>query len=321
MRTLVTGGHGFIGKYVIERLLADDREVMVLDPHGERSPLPDVDHWFGDIRDDVMVTEAMAHADSWIHLGGVLGTQETILNPRPAAQTNILGGLNMFEAAAQYDLPGVNIAVGNWWMNNTYSISKNSAERFAEMFNKERGTHINIVRALNAYGPRQICAAPYGIGKVRKIMPAFTCRAILGEPIEIYGDGHQIMDMVYVDDVAMVLVESLRMAEAGNIPTVEAEQPDGTTQTQQAIIEVGSCRATSVIDIANEVLRNVDNPQAIQHVPMRPGEPPSSVVLGHEHMLLTAGFEPSDLVTLEEGVRRTVAHYKETLGTDWHAPA
>jgi UDP-glucose 4-epimerase len=320
IRTLVTGGHGFIGKYVVERLLASGREVMVLDPHSELSAIDGVDHWFGDIRDAVMVTEAMAHADSFIHLGGVLGTQETIQNPRPAAQTNILGGLNIFEAAAQYGLPGVNIAVGNWWMNNTYSISKNAAERFAMMFNAERDTKINIVRALNAYGPRQIMAAPYGPGKVRKIMPAFVARALTGTPIEIYGDGSQVMDMIYVDDVAMVLVRALEMAEFGQIPHHVELQPDGTEQEVQTIIEAGSCVDTTVLDIANEVLANVDDPKPLTHLPMRPGEPPSSVVLGRADKLAAAGFEPSDLVSLSEGVRRTVQWFAENEGLTWDRP-
>jgi len=323
--TLVTGGHGFIGRYTVERLQAAGRDVMVLDPHTHLSDVPGVEHWFGDIRDSVMVTEAMAHADSWIHLGGVLGTQETIANPRPAAQTNVLGGLNVFEAAAQYDIPGVNIAVGNWWMNNTYSISKSTAERFAQMMNRERGTRINIVRALNAFGPRQTVAAPFGTSKVRKIGPAFILRALCGMPIEIYGDGNQIMDMVYVDDVAMVLVRALEMAEAGDIPHHDEVQPDGVEQNVQTIIEAGSCRPTTVNDIADVVVAEVERLTGVErlghvHLPMRPGEPPASVVLGHEDKLQASGYEISDLVTLEEGMSKSVAWYAAHEGEIWDRP-
>ena len=88
----------------------------------------------------------------------------------------------MLQAAAQYDLPGVYIGVGNHWMNNTYSISKTQVERFVDMYNTERGTRVNIVRVVNAYGPRQLAAHPYGPGKVRKITPAFICRALRDEP-------------------------------------------------------------------------------------------------------------------------------------------
>jgi UDP-glucose 4-epimerase len=126
------------------------------------------------------MAELAAHVDGIIHLAACLGTQETIQNPRPAAETNVQGGLNFLEAIAQYDIPGVYIGVGNHWMNNTYSISKTTVERFAAMFNKERGTRCNIVRLVNAYGPYQSVAPPFGPAKVRKITPAFVCRALTG---------------------------------------------------------------------------------------------------------------------------------------------
>ena len=197
MKVLVTGGMGFIGRYVVEELLENNHTPIIFDHHRRLAKeYPDgVEVFQGDIMDDVAVTEAMAHCDSWIHLAAVLGTQETIKNPRPAAKSNLIGGLNILEAAAQYNLPGTYIAVGNHWMNNTYSITKTMIERFIDMYNRNRGTKVNIVRVVNAYGPRQLAAEPYGCGKVRKITPAFACRALLGQPIEVYGDGKQVSDM------------------------------------------------------------------------------------------------------------------------------
>ena len=68
---------------------------------------------------------------------------------------------------------------------------------------------------VNAYGPRQLAAEPYGCGKVRNITPAFACRALLGQPIEVYGDGKQVSDMVYVGDVAKALVRATEKAKQG----------------------------------------------------------------------------------------------------------
>src|SRR5258706_4763333 len=216
-KVLVTGGCGFIGAYVVEELQRKGYTPVIFDHHrrsiGEY--LEGVEIFLGDVRDEVAVTEAMAHVEGWIHLAAVLGTQETIKNPRPAAQSNLLGGLNMLEAASQYNLPGVYIAVGNWWMNNPYSITKNMIERFVHMFNKDRGTRVNIVRAVNAYGPRQLAAFPFAHGKVRKITPSFICRALSGMPIEVYGNGKQVSDMVYVGDVAHALVLALEFANKG----------------------------------------------------------------------------------------------------------
>lgn len=308
MRILVTGGNGFIGSHVVDRLTGTGRDVLVLDHYGTAEHRDGVDVFLGDIRDSTAVTEAMAHVDGFIHLAGVLGTQETILNPRPAAETNILGGLNMLEAAAQYRLPGVNIAVGNHWMDNTYSISKSTVERFARMFNTERGTKITCVRALNAYGPRQSAPAPYGTSKVRKIMPAFICRALTGEPIEIYGDGQQIMDMIYVKDVASILVAALDW-------TI---QHGGTND----VVEAGTGRRTTVNDIANCVIGEVTRARpnvladphlhGVRHLPMRPGEPPASVVLGDPATLDVIGYN-IPLTSLEDGVRDTVGWFTDHL--------
>ena len=303
MRTvLVTGGNGFIGGYVVRRLLENGYRVSVLDTRSKEL-VPGATLVLGNIRDATSVVEAAAHADGIIHLAGVLGTQETITNPRPAVETNILGGLNVLEAAAQYDLPLVNIAVGNFWMQNTYSISKNTVERFAEMFNKERGTRIAVVRALNAYGPYQLAAAPFGPSKVRKIMPSFACRALSGQPIEIYGDGSQIMDMIYVADVAKILVRALEETEKSGPPALT--------------YEAGTGRKTTVNDIAaivvKEAAKYTGQAVEIAHLPMRPGENERSVVLGNPATLEPLGIDGSGFVPLEEGVVQTVAYFSTML--------
>ena len=131
---LVTGGNGFIGGYVVEELIKLGYRASILDRHVGVYERPyGGELYFGDIKDATLVDEAIGHSDAVIHLAGVLGTQETIADPRPAAETNILGGLNVVTAAAKYDVPLVNIAVGNWWMDNTYSITKNAIERFVKM--------------------------------------------------------------------------------------------------------------------------------------------------------------------------------------------
>jgi UDP-glucose 4-epimerase len=294
---LVTGGNGFIGRYVVEELASRGYAPAVLDTR-YREPSGGAQLVLGDIRDATAVTEAVAHADGVIHLAGVLGTQETIRNPRPAAETNILGGLNVLEACAQYDVPLVNIAVGNYWMNNTYSISKNTIERFVDMHQRFRQSRMTVVRALNAYGPRQSAASPYGPSKVRKVMPSFICRALDGLPIQIYGDGTQVMDMIYVADVAKILVGALEAtAKYGSLSTLEA----------------GTGRETTVNEIAglvsNEVVRQANIRAEIEHLEMRPGEDAGSIVLGNPRTLAAIGIEPEDLTTLEDGMVSTVSYF------------
>lgn len=301
MKVLVTGGMGFIGRYVVEELLENNHTPIIFDHHRRLAKeYPDgVEVFQGDIMDDVAVTEAMAHCDSWIHLAAVLGTQETIKNPRPAAKSNLIGGLNILEAAAQYNLPGTYIAVGNHWMNNTYSITKTMIERFIDMYNRNRGTKVNIVRVVNAYGPRQLAAEPYGCGKVRKITPAFACRALLGQPIEVYGDGKQVSDMVYVGDVAKALVKATEKAVAG----VVFPHP----------VEVGPSENMSVGEIAHLINEIAGGKSEIVNLPMRPGENVGDRVTADNSTLALVEIDPQDLVPLREGMEKTVAYFDQYL--------
>lgn len=143
-------------------------------------------------------------------------------------------------------------------------------------------------------------AAPYGPAKVRKIMPSFITRALHGEPVEVYGDGAQVMDMIYVADVAKVLVAALDELLAGGRP--------------KGIYEAGSGHSTTVADIAALVVDEVDTQTGvyaeIRHLPMRPGETPGVVVQGDPSTLAPLGIDPGEFVPLGEGVARTVEFYR-----------
>jgi len=299
----VTGGAGFIGGYTCQALAEAGHQVTVLD----RRKLPlDWPAAFGDIRDATAVTEAAAHADGVIHLAGVLGTAETIINPYPAAETNVLGGLNVLQACAQYRLPLVNIAVGNWFENNSYSITKTTVERFVLMNAVHRGLPQVNVRALNAYGPRQQAASPHGSSKVRKIMPSFTAAALHGEPIEVYGDGLQIMDMIWAGDVGRVLTAALE--EVAGPRKVPADW----------IYEAGSGLHTTVLEVAQRVQAEVHRQTGvftdIKHLPMRPGETPGVEVRADVSTLVPLGIDQESFITLEEGIARTVSFGKLAYG-------
>lgn len=302
----VTGGQGFIGSYVRRELLARGHEVVVFDRHPHTEMAPGETFFLGDIRDETSVVELAAHVEGIIHLAAVLGTQETIGNPRPSAETNIRGSLNVFEAANQYGLPVVYAGVGNAFMRDlgtgSYTISKTAAEDYARMFNAYRDGRITIVRPVNAYGPGQSIAAPYGTSKVRKIMPSLSCRALTGAPIEVYGDGTQVSDCVYVADVARTFVAALEHTAAHG-PT---EKP----------VECGPLESLTVNDIARLVAEEATRytgrePVAIKHIPMRPGEVPNAVVSSDTSTLQQIGMTAADFVPLDEGIHHTVRYYAE----------
>lgn len=308
MKVLVTGGQGFIGQWVVKFLVMLGHDPVVLDHHVRRMPVHDTvlpthadlmtSTFCGDIRDGVAVTEAMAHVDAFIHLAAVLGTQETIQNPIPAAESNLVGGLNILQAAAQYQIPGVYIGVGNHWMNNTYSITKTMIERFVDMYNNDRGTHVNIVRAMNAYGPGQVPASPYGPAKVRKITPSFVCRALHNDPIEIYGDGEQVSDMVWVGDVADTLIAAMLAAKAG--------------QSGQ-VYEIGPQEHNTVNDVAELIVELSGSKSEIVHLPMRPGEIPGATVTADTSNLKEIGISVNRLKPLRCGMNETIDWFQSQL--------
>lgn len=311
MKVGITGGQGFIGSHIVNRLIECGHQVVIFDRHDHQPILPlGAEFFLGDVRDATAVVELAAHVDGIIHLAAVLGTQETISNPRPSAETNILGSLNVFEAANQYDLPVVYAGVGNHWMRTVgtgaYTISKTAAEDFTRMFNKYRNGLITTVRPVNAYGPGQSIAAPYGSSKVRKIMPAFICRALTGSDIEVYGDGTQVSDCVYVGDVARVFTAALEYtAENGPAP-----EPIG----------VGPKESVTVNDIAELVAFEAHYQTGMQevgivHLPMRPGEVPNAVVTADTSTLeiLPEEYWANSFTPLSVGIQETVNHYT----TNW----
>lgn len=308
MKIAVTGGAGFIGGHVVDELLRRGHEPVIFDHRRERAhtnpvnPLAYVPVTLGDTRDDTQVTELAAHAEGIIHLASVLGTQETVHNPRPAVMTNVISGMNVFEAAVQYGIPAVNICVGNAGMSNPYSASKTCVESLGHMYVRDRGAKLNQVRVVNAYGPRQLMAAPYGVGKVRKIMPAFVARALTGAPIEIYGDGEQVSDCVFVTDVAAALVNALEVAAEGTV--------------LDHVVEVGPTEHMTVNEVARMVAQlarpvNGGVESEIAHLPMRPGETPGARIIARNETMHDIGMPPEYLIPLSHGIDETVRWYAE----------
>lgn len=289
MRVLVTGGNGFIGRHVIENLQARDHSVVILDRHSPPTS-PYGLSIFGDVRDRTLVHQAVGDCDAVIHLAGILGTAEQVQDPMPAIETNILGGINVFEAVRHFDVPAVYITLGNHWMNNTYSITKSTTERFALMANKEWGTRIAIVRAVNAYGPGQ------KTGPVKKIIPSLVMASLRDQPMPVYGDGLQVADMVYVTDLAEALVRALVMNHG----------------CYDSIMECGPGLPTTVMDVAREIFKQTGT-GLIVHNPMRPGEPEGAVVMADPGTLKPLDMHAEDMVQLEDGIARSIEYYRTLL--------
>ncbi len=295
---LVTGGSGFIGSYVVDNLNRRGLNIVILDRRYRRLRSPINEHITADLKDGEAVMAAVSDCDGVIHLGGLLGTAETIDSPQESVLVNVIGSLNIFQACVKHNKPCSYITVGNYWMNNSYSITKTTAERFAWMFNRERSGRIAVVRALNAYGPRQKSLP------VRKVVPNFILPALRKEELTVYGDGSQVMDMIYVEDVADIMVRALLTDHHQYVFNPKRDIPD------EPRFEAGSGRETTIKELAQTVIRLAGGGRILNN-PMRGGEPPSSVVLGDPETLrpLYDGQLPK-LLSLEEGLKRTIDYYR-----------
>ena len=292
-KILITGASGFIGSYCIDEALKRNLTPICFDRYNHEYP-EGCETFKGDIRDSESIQEAVAKVDYALNLAGILGTQETIGNPIPSVQTNLIGCINFLNACRPtkfHKIRGVEIVTGNHWMDNSYAITKSAARRCCMMYNKEHDTKIALVRGYNAYGPKQKHKP------VRKIVPIFIVKALRGEDIEIYGDGSQIGDMIAVWDLAKILVDAC-VKDHG---------------IYNQVFEAGTGRRTSVNFVAEQIIKACNSNSQLKHLPMRPGEKKNAVVLANPDTLKPLG--DYELTPFEDGIIETVAWYNEYY--DW----
>lgn len=285
-KVLVTGGSGFIGGHFVERIQGDCM-VRILDivPPKHINIGPNIEFVGCDVCDKSEVMEHVFWADRIVHLAGVLGTAELMVTPEEAVRSNVIGMLSVLEAVRVTGHHLVYITIGNNW-ENPYTITKDTARRFAFVYQREFGVRVAVIRGLNVYGPRQKWRP------VRKFCPIFITRALRNEPLEIFGDGAQLIDIVHVADT----VEVLHRASS-----LEVDSSD--------VIDAGTGSAVSVNDFAGMVIRLAGSSSEIVHVPMRPGEPLRSETLGSCDQARTLlGVVPT--TDLEVGLKCTIEWYR-----------
>jgi len=232
----VTGGHGFIGSATVD--------VGKSRGHSMRP----FDRTTGN---DVHYIRPEDCGDAVIHLAGMLGTAELFDDPYAAVHENVNGTLAVIQACEVAGAKLVLIGMPMVW-RNVYQTTKACAAGLANAWMEHRGLHVSHVRAFNAYGPGQ------HLHPVRKILPTFANAAWRGEPIEIWGSGESLVDLIYVDALAEVLVRTAEMAP-GKGEVIEAGTGVGQT-------------VNSVADTVNHHVWLAGSATDIVHAPMRPGE-------------------------------------------------
>ncbi len=236
MRTLITGGAGFIGSHLADLLVARGEQVILLDDLSTGSydnlthllGRPDVEFVLGSILNADLLDGLVARADRVFHLAAAVGVQLIVEKPLESLQTNIRGSELVLEKAHKYTTPILVTSTSEIYGKNTsdllheeddrilgsplksrwsYSEAKAIEEILAYTYWREKGLPTVIVRLFNTVGPRQT-------GRYGMVIPRFVTQAIRGEPITVYGDGTQSRCFCHVTDVVDTLTRLLEEPEA-----------------------------------------------------------------------------------------------------------
>jgi UDP-glucose 4-epimerase len=296
---LVTGGSGFVGSHLVDRLLADGWSPRIFDlrPSPWHADAPMV---VGDLNDLDRVCGAMAGCEAVIHLAASANVNSVLVDPADADRQNVRGTLNVLEAARRCGVGRVIYASTIWVYSDTppdcqgellpphppahfYTATKLAGELYCRSYEKLYGLPCTILRFGIPYGPR---------ARLTTVVPAFTASALAGEPLAIAGDGRQSRRFVYVEDLAEGIVRALA--------PVAANRTYNLVGTQD----------TTVREIADAV-RDAVGDVEIVHGPGRVGDFAGAPVSGAR---AEAELGWSASTSLAEGVRRYVEWHRAWFG-------
>jgi UDP-glucose 4-epimerase len=310
MKAMVTGGAGFIGSTLVDRLLAEDWRVDAVDDlsSGNLANLADArsmpDRRFSFHRIDVSspaVMELIAHRrpDVIFHLAAQADVRVSVARPVFDATVNIIGTLNVCEAAVAAGVSKVLFAASGGTLYGTtedipvreghpqvpespYGVAKKAAGDYLNYYRTVRGLEYSALAMANVYGPRQ---NPHGEAGVVAI---FAGKLLSHERPVIFGDGSQTRDFVYVDDVVDAFVRAVE--KGGGL-----------------LMNIGTGTETSVQQLFDVMARLTGFKQHARYDPPRPGEVPRSA-LDPSRAGIHLGWQP--WTSVEEGVARTLEHFK-----------
>lgn len=258
MKIAVTGGRGFLGAALIEKINAGDASTAVS----------------FDLEDgyDIMDPDSLDHLagiDHVVHLAGMLGTAELFDEPARAINVNMIGTLNVLQACEKHGLgyTGITMPDSNW--ANVYQATKLGAMKLASAWHVNMGVPVSHVRAFNAFGPRQ----KHGEGHPQKILPTFATEAYAKRPLPVWGNGLQCVDLVHSDDVAEMLLRALRFGD-------------------DEVFDAGTGCAMTVRRVAEMVNTIAGNDRGIEYLPMRRGETPDTVIIARGEGWDKLGWKP-----------------------------
>lgn len=257
MHCLVTGGAGFIGSNLVEALVQSGEKVVVLDNFstGARDNLDFVSTGDslriieGDVRDIATVHECVAGADIVFHLAAEVGNLNSLEHPLRDSQVNILGTLNVLQAALEAGVKRLVYSSSSAIFGEPrylpidedhpmnpesfyYAVSKLAAENYCLAFAQLYGMSVVCLRYFNVYGPRQKYN-PYA-----NVIPIFAKRLLSGQPPVIYGDGEQARDFVYVRDVVQANLLAAKSDISREVFNIGIGEQTTVNQLQAALQQI-----------------------------------------------------------------------------------
>jgi UDP-glucuronate decarboxylase len=311
MRILITGGAGFVGSHLAERLLAAGNEVVVVDNYFTGSK-DNVAQLLGNPRFELLrhdVTFPLyIEVDAIYNLASPASPIHYQHDPVQTTKTNVMGAINMLGLAKRlrvpilqastsevYGDPEVHPQTEDYWgkvnpigPRACYDEAKRVAETLFFDYHRQHGLEIRVARIFNTYGPRM--AADDG-----RVVSNFIVQALRGEPLTIYGDGSQTRSFCYVDDLVGGLI-SLMENTSGEVGPVNLGNPGEFT----------------MLELAEKVLELTGSSSSIEHLPL-PQDDPKQRQPDISRAKKSLGWEPT--VPLHEGLVKTIEYFSRSLAT------
>jgi UDP-glucuronate decarboxylase len=308
MKILVTGGAGFLGSHLIDRLMEQGHDVLCLDNFFTGTKR-NIDHWIGHhnfelIRHDI--TEPIRlECDRIYHLACPASPVHYQYNPVKTIKTNVVGTLNMLGLAKRvkarfllastsevYGDPDVHPQpeeyrgnVNTIGIRSCYDEGKRVAETLAFDYHRQNGVDIRIMRIFNTYGPRML-------ENDGRVVSNFIVQALKGIPLTVYGDGSQTRSFCYVSD----LIE-------GMIRLMENDEHLGP-------VNIGNPGEYTILQLAETIQRMVNPEAEIIYEPL-PQDDPTQRQPDITRAKTWLGWEPT--INLKEGLEKTIADFRDRL--------